>query len=171
LASFAGSVSIAGEVKQYDGSATPNYGPFGGQGSQSTVFLTPQDFFSSALSLASGGRSAAGYIRGPGYLYAGTADLTQYATYVVPLGYRMTRAACYASAGECNVYSGSPLNALNSTAKAAIPVQTNAGNCDVFTTFDETVVADGCGAYVIVEWVPNAAADGFYGAGLVIESI
>ena len=83
----------------------------------------------------------------------------------------MTRAACYASAGECNVYSGSPLNALNSTAKSAIPVQSSAGNCVNFTTLDTSVVADGCGAYVIVEWVPNATADGLYGAGLVIESV
>jgi len=165
------SLTVKGNIILSGGSSKGNFAIGGAQGLEDSIFLTPMDFYSTNLNIASGGRSGAGYIRNPGYMQSTTASQPQYASYVVPYGYRISRAACYADAGTCTVYSGSPLSPLSVTVSLSpIAVQDTPTDCDNFTTLDTYVDSDGCGSYVVVAWTPAGAGNALFGAGLIIES-
>ena len=166
------SLIVKGNIILSGGSSKGNFAIGGAQGLEDSIFLTPMDFYSTNLSIASGGRGGGGYIRTPGYMQSTTASQPQYASYVVPYGYQISRAACYADAGTCTVFSGSPLGAVSVTVSLSpIAVQDTATACDTFTTLDTAVDSDGCGSYVVVQWTPAGAGNALYGAGLIITSI
>ena len=161
---------VKGTVILSGDSTKGNYAIGGGQGLENTLWLSPMDFASASLSIASGGRSGTpGYIRGAGYLQASSLGVAQYASYVVPYGYRVYKAACYASAGSCKIYSASPVNLNSTTALSSLAVRDD-GICGNFTSLTTNVESDGCGSHVVIEWTPAGSSDALYGAGLVMES-
>ena len=168
--------AVKGKLALYAGGTTGSLGRSGTQGWESVVSLPPTEFVSNDNVST---RFYGTWIRGQGGSYArvSLASVNAFASYVIPAGYKVTKAMVYASDGKFHVYgndvfSDSVEEVLSDEAcNTSLNSSTTEADLIADATSLTAIPKTKAGSYVTIMYNPTAADDALYGATLILETI
>tara|TARA_R100000234_G_scaffold116337_1_gene93281 strand:- start:10210 stop:13809 length:3600 start_codon:yes stop_codon:yes gene_type:complete len=168
--------AVKGKLALYAGGTTGSLGRSGTQGWESVVSLPPTEFASNDNATT---RFYGTWIRGQGGSYArvSLASVNAFASYVIPAGYKVTKAMVYASDGNFHVYGNDVFSdsveevLSNEACNTSLNASTTEADLIADATSLTSIPKTKAGSYVTIMYNPAAADDALYGATLILETI